>query len=356
MPKDFYQILGVSRDASKEDIKKAYRTLSRELHPDKHKGDKEKEQRFKEVNEAYQILSNEEKRRNYDQFGSAEGNPFGGGAGFGGFDPSQFGGDIGDIFETFFGGGRGRARRRGAERGRDLEVSISVPFMTAVEGGERTISLTTFVACDECGGKGAAKGTKMEQCKECGGGGQVTRTAQSFFGTVQQTVICPACHGKGEVPAEPCPQCRGEGRVERKKDVSITIPAGIHDGQSLRLRGEGQAGAHGNEAGDLYVLVQVEPDERFTRDGDDIRTHLTIGIADALLGTERDVETVRGTVTLTIPAGCQSGQVLRIKGKGMPVLSSSRSGDHFVTVDVEIPRKLSRSARKLAEGLREEGY
>lgn len=355
MAKDFYQILGVSKDASKDDIKKAYRKLSKELHPDKHKGDKEKEAKFKEVNEAYEVLSDETKKRNYDQFGSTNGNPFGGGGGgFGGFDPSQFGGDVGDIFEAFF-GGRGKSRARTQERGRDLEVSVRIPFTMSVTGGERMISLTTFVTCDECEGKGGAPGSKMEKCGECGGAGQVTRTSQSFFGTIQQTVVCPECHGKGEVPSERCKKCGGEGRREEKKQVTVNIPAGIHDGQSLRMRGEGQAGAHGNPSGDLYVVVNVETDARFVRDGDDIRTILAVSVTDAMLGAEKEIETVHGPLTISVPAGTQPGQVLRIKGKGMPVLSSSRHGDHFVTIEVEIPKKLSRSARKLVEEMKNEG-
>lgn len=355
MSKDLYSILGVSKTASKEEIKQAYRKLSKELHPDKHKGDKEKEQKFKEVNEAYEVLSNETKRQRYDQFGSADGPQFGGAgqggfSGFGGFDFSNMqggSGDFGDIFESFFGGNQRTHQQR--EQGRDMEVQMKISFADAVQGGEKTLRLTRLRQCETCDGSGAAKGAKLIDCQTCSGTGQVTRTAQSFLGTVQQTSVCPECKGAGKKPETPCPDCSGEGRKQVTDEVTVNIPAGIDDGQALRVQGAGEAGRNGKAAGDLYVHVIVEPDPAFTREGDDIKTNLNVSVLDALLGTKAKVQTVHGPVDLKVPEGTQPGQVLRIKGKGMPVLNTSRHGDHFVTIKVEIPKSLSKKERKIVE-------
>ncbi len=352
MPRDFYEILGLSRSASADDIKKAYRKLSKELHPDKHKGDKAAEAKFKEVNEAYETLSNSQKKQMYDQFGTT-GNGAGGfrpGAG-GGFDFSGFGGngqsfDFGDLFEGFFGGGR---QQRGPSKGADLELAIEIDFTESVSGLSRVMEFEALRPCGECKGDGAAHGSKIVTCEECGGTGQVTRTANSFFGAVQQRMQCPKCRGSGKVPEKACPRCDGTGRRRERVKVTVDVPAGIADGQTLRVRGEGSAGERGASAGDLYVHVRVRPDPRFAREGDDIHSALVITVPDAVLGAEMTVQTVHGPVTLKIPAGTQSGQMLRIKGKGMPVLQTSRHGDHFVTVTVEIPGKLSREERKLVE-------
>lgn len=364
MPKDFYSILGIPRTASADDIKKAYRKLSKELHPDKHKGDKAAETKFKEVNEAYETLSNPQKKQMYDQFGTtggAGGGGFGGGAGFDprGFDFSGFtnGGarvDFGDLFESFFGGaGGGQRGRTRSDKGADTEVSITIDFMESVTGIERAIHIKRLVRCSSCEGSGADKGSSVITCSECSGTGQVTRTAQSFFGAVQQRMVCPRCQGSGKIPEKPCRKCDGEGRIQESVQVAVTIPAGIDDGQTLRLRGEGDAGRRGAEAGDLYVHVAVTPDDRFTREGDDVRTSLALPVVDAILGADATVETVQGKVTLSIPAGTQPGQVFRIKGKGMPILNARGHGDHYVTVDVEIPTKLSREERRLLEEWRD---
>lgn len=355
MSKDFYNILGVSRDASPDEIKKAYRKLSKELHPDKHKGDKGVEEKFQEVNEAYEVLSDEKKRRMYDQFGSTGGPGGGAGGGFGGFDFSGFqqgSGDFSgfsDIFETFFGGQAGGGRRQRNNRGSDIEVEMAVDFDAVVHGREQEVTLGKQVSCEDCEGKGAEKGSDMKNCEECGGTGQVVRTAQSFFGTVQQAMVCSKCNGSGKVPEKSCPTCSGEGRYRKESQVTISIPAGIHDGQTLRIRGEGEAGRQGNEAGDLFVHIRVKSDPRFLRDGDDIRSDATVSVLDAILGTEISVETVHGPVTLKVPAGSQPGQVFRLKGKGLTVLGSSRHGDHYVTVQVDIPKKLSKKEKKLLE-------
>ena len=348
---DPYAVLGVSRDVGTEDIKKAYRRLSKEFHPDRHKGDKAAEEKFKEINEAYEILSNPQKKRMFDQFGST-GGP-GGGFGQGGFDFSSFGGggaDFADIFESFF-GGQGRSRQ--PQRGEDMEAEIAVDFAETVTGAKRTLSVRRETSCQACAGSGAEPGTEMKTCEGCGGTGQVTRVAQSFFGSIQQRMVCPQCRGAGRAPEKPCKTCRGEGRHEAKDEVVIEIPPGIDDGQTLRVAGGGNAGVHGKPAGDLFLTVRVRPDDRFARDGDDVRVRLTIGVLDAILGATVPVPTPHGEVSLTIPEGTQPGQVFRVRGKGMPVLGSSKIGDEYVEVEVEVPRKLSRDERRLLEEWRQ---
>lgn len=354
MAKDYYSILGVQKSASEAELKQAYRKLSKELHPDKHKGDKGKEAKFKEVNEAYEVLSDAKKRESYDRFGNADFGAGGGGAGFGGFSQGfegmNFNGDLNDIFSSFFSGGGGG--RRPDTRGRNVEVEISIPFMDSVKGAERTITFTTQIICDECAGAGSAAGSKTITCKECGGTGSVQRTAKSLFGAIRQNVLCPTCRGSGKTPEKPCKKCGGDGRVSGKKTVNVRIPAGIDDGQTMRLTGEGEAGRQGDAGGDLLVHVRLAPDPRFERVGDDVRSTLPLAMVDAVLGTEASIETVHGTTKVSIPAGTQPGQVLRIKGKGMPVLNAGRHGDHYVTVDVIVPTKLSREEKKLYEELR----
>jgi molecular chaperone DnaJ len=351
MPKDYYETLGVERSASQDDIKRAYRRLSKELHPDKHKGDKNDktaEHRYKEVNEAYEVLSNEKKRKSYDQFGHAGQNNagFGGAQGFGGFNSADMGG-FSDLFESFFGGGRSARGRE--QRGRDLEVAVEITFAEAVSGTEKTLRLRRQRTCTVCEGSGAKKGSKLINCKTCGGTGQTVHTVQSFFGTIQQAAVCTVCRGSGKVPEEPCPECKGEGRTEEKSDVKIAVPAGIHDGQTLRVRGEGEAGRQGTPAGDLFVQIHVAPDPELERDGDNIHSSISISVLDALLGAKAEVRGIAGPLTLKIPEGTQPGQVFRLQGKGMPVVGTSRHGDHFVTVQVDVPRKLNRKERELIE-------
>ena len=352
MAKDFYAVLGLSKSASSEDIKKAYRTLSKELHPDKHKGEKEAERKFKEVNEAYEVLGNPEKKKRYDQFGSADGMGGGfGGGGNGGFDFSGFqnAGGFGDIFESFFGGGGGSAGAGREERGADKEIELTIHFADVVTGLQQKISLRRLRTCATCKGSGAQPQSKVVTCQECSGTGQITRSAQSFFGTIQQRFVCPKCRGAGRIPESPCGTCRGEGRVGDTSEVEVNIPSGIDDGQTLRLRGEGDAGRAGTHAGDLYVHIRVRPDPRFERDGSDVRSVSSLPALDAILGVELSVETVHGPVTLKIPDGTQPDQVFRLKGKGLPVLHSQKTGDHYVTVRVEIPKKLSHEERKILE-------
>lgn len=358
MAKDYYSILGVSKSASQAEIKAAYRKLSKETHPDKHKGDKQKEDQFKQINEAYDVLGDGKKKQAYDQFGSTNGNPFGGGGGggggfggFDGFDASQFSGGFGDIFENFFGGaasGASRSRERDTG-GRDIEIQIIIPFQTAVSGEDREVKFSTEVSCDTCSGSGTEPGSKQITCPECTGTGQIVRRVNSLFGTIQQSSICPKCRGSGKIPEKACHTCHGEGRVQKQKTVKVHIPAGISDGQALRITSQGEAGRQGGKAGDLYVRIRVEADARFERIDDDIRTSVSISAVDAILGTSIDVPTVHGEVSLTIPAGTQPDQILRMKSKGMPILNTSRHGDHYVTVKVEIPTKLSKKEKELME-------
>ena len=358
MSKDFYSILGVSRDASPEEIKKAYRKLSKELHPDKHKGDKGREQKFKEINEAYEALADPQKRKTYDQFGSTgSGRSSGstGSGGFGGFDFSGFsgqGGDaggIGDLFETFFGGQRGRAPKKEEQRGRDLEMRIQITFAESVSGVQKKISVRRLQPCEACKGQGNAPGAALVPCSDCHGTGQVTRTAQSFFGAIRQSVVCSKCSGSGKIPEKRCSTCDGEGRVLSSGDVTVDIPPGIDDGQTIRLRGYGEAGRRAASAGDLYVRIAVESDPRFSREGDDIHSSMTMNVVQAILGDEVSVDTVYGSVSLRIPPGTQPSQVFRLKGKGMPSVKGHGHGDHYVTVVLQIPTKLSREEKKLLE-------
>ncbi len=355
MSKDYYQVLGIDKSAQGADIKKAYRDLSKKWHPDKHKGDKDAEAKFKEINEAYEVLGNENRRKQYDTFGTAGGPGGGQGQGFGGFDFSGFQqgdmGGFGDMFESFFGGG---ARQGGGQkqRGEDIQVRITIELADVVTGVQKTINLQKIVACTECNGSGS-EGGETQKCTECGGTGQVVKTAQSFFGSIQQAMVCRACSGAGQVPKNPCKKCNSEGRRQEKTEVTLDIPAGIEDGQTLRVNGQGNAGKRGTPAGDLYVILQVKEDARFQRHGNDIHAPTSISVVDAILGCSISVPTVHGDVTLKVPAGTQPQQVLRIQGKGLPQLSSSRMGDHYVTIHVDIPKKLSRKEKGIIEQWKE---
>jgi molecular chaperone DnaJ len=360
MPKDYYEILGVRRDADAAEIKQAYRRLSKEYHPDKRKGDRESEEKYKQINRAYEVLSNPKKRELYDQFGTEE---VPGGAGFGpfewergqpfghGFEGFEGFGEFGDLFETFFGGRRG-ARREGEKQGQEIRLSLMITLAEAFMGTQRTIRLKKPLVCGDCSGMGRAAGSPLVNCSHCRGTGQVTKTARSFFGVMQQTSLCDICSGSGKVPETPCRSCSGEGRIQGSEEVSIAIPAGIADGQTLRLRGKGGAGRQGGVSGDLSIRVEIQPDPRFTRDGEDLHTAVTIPVVDAVLGKELPLETLGGRVTIHIPPGTQPRQVLRIRGKGMPVLHGRGTGDLYVTVQVAVPEHLGRRERKLWEELR----
>lgn len=352
--KDYYEILGVKKEATAEEIKKAYRKLAHEHHPDKGNGNAAK---FKEINEAYQVLSNPQKRQAYDQFGHA--GPGMGGTPGGGFDWSQyqqgFGGQgfnvnfedlggLGDIFDMFT-GGRGRERRRA--KGADIEASISIDFMEAVKGTEREITLEKYDACEKCGGTGAQKGSGTKTCPTCKGAGQVQQKRQTMFGVFATSAPCEECHGTGKVPEKECEACKGAGRIRERKPFKVKIPAGIDSGQSIRLEGKGEAGPAGVPAGDLYLTVMVKNNSKFERRGTDVLSEVKISFPKAALGTAVDVETVEGDVKLKIPAGTQSGKVFRLSGKGIKDIHSERKGDHLVTVKVETPTHLTKKQKEL---------
>lgn len=350
--RDYYEILGVSKDASPDEIKKAFRKAAVKYHPDKDNGD---EAKFKEANEAYEVLKDQQKRQRYDQFGHAGvggDSGFGGGATggnpFGGFD---FGGqnvefDFGDIFSQFFGGGtRGAQEPR---RGRDVETSLTLDFNEAVFGADKKVSLTMDDECSHCKGSGVEPGHSLKTCPTCKGAGQQTRVMNTIFGQIQQAVTCETCHGRGQVPEKVCSVCRGKGTERREQKVTIKIPAGIDDGATIRLREHGEAIGDGAR-GDLYVHVRVKPHKKFTREGDLILSEEHISMTDAALGTEIDVETVDGKVTMKVPAGTQSGTDFKLSGHGVPHLRSERRGSQIVQVIVDIPTKLSKKQRELLE-------
>jgi len=353
MKKDYYDMLGVSKSASKEDIKKAFRKLAHKYHPDKKDGD---EAKFKEVNEAYQILSDDKKRAEYDTYGQTFGGAggaqgFDGFGGFGGFDPSSAGVefDLGDIFDQFFGGGGGRG---GMRRGNDISIGIEIPFTEAVFGTTRTVLVTKTSACSSCEGTGAKKGASMKTCSTCNGKGKVHEARRSPFGTFSVSRTCDACGGTGQIPEEVCATCKGAGVVRNREEIRIVVPEGIEDGAMIRMSGKGEAVPRGT-TGDLYVNVRVMPDKTFSRQGLDLVMHLPIKLSDALLGTHRTVVTLDGEIEVTIPAGISFGETLRIRGKGVP--SRGSRGDLLIKLTIEMPKKLSKKAKDLIESLKKEG-
>lgn len=359
MSKDYYNILGVSKTASQEEIKKTFREKAHQFHPDKAGGD---EAKFKEVNEAYQVLGDREKRSQYDQFGSSFENMRGQG-GFQGFDGwRDFSGaangfnvnaeDLGDIFggigDIFgFGGGRGRSR---TVRGQDLQMMMTIDFREAVFGTEKTISLNKQVVCEHCKGNTAEPGSKIETCPECQGSGRVTRVQRTILGNMQVQATCERCRGEGKSYEKLCTKCDGTGVEQKNTELKVKIPAGINDNETIRLTGQGEAGQKGAHAGDLYLQVNVTADPDFKREGFDINTITEISFTQAALGDKIEVNTVHGGVKLKIPAGAQSGTVFKLRGKGVPKLSGSGQGDHFVTVNIKTPKNLN---RKQKEGLKE---
>ncbi|MCB0218070.1 MAG: molecular chaperone DnaJ [Chrysiogenetes bacterium] len=353
--RDFYEILGVDRGASADEIKKAYRKLALEYHPDRNPDDKDAEEKFKELQAAYDILSDEQKRAAYNQFGHAafEAGGMGGGgggAGFGGFDPngSPFGDFFGDIFgDMFGGGGRGRQRTR-RTRGTDLRYNLALDFEEAAFGKSVELDIPRNIACKTCDGSGAKAGTSPETCGTCRGSGQV-RYQQGFLSVAR---TCPQCGGHGQTIKEKCDDCHGRGRVEEHAKVEVNIPAGVDDGMQLRVGGKGDTGGHGGPPGDLYVVIHVREHPTFHRDGDDVRSEVLIGFADAALGTEIEVETLDGKSVLKVPAGTQPGNVLRLRGKGVPHLNGRGRGDHLVHIDIRVPKKLNKREKELLEELR----
>ena len=366
MSKEYYTLLGIQKGASKDEIKKAFRVLAHKYHPDKKGGD---ESKFKEVNEAYSVLSDDKKRAEYDTYGrvfSGGGGGSGGGAsgfeGFEGFDFSDFASgrgagqgagvefDLGDIFSDFFSGGRGG---RGPARGRDISIDVELSFSESVFGVDRRMLLNKTSMCATCAGNGAKTGSAMETCKTCNGKGKIHEARRSIFGSVQTTRACPECHGQGKVPKELCKECRGAGVNKRQEEIAVRIPAGIEDGEVIRLSGSGEA-IKGGASGDLYVKVHVGRHPLFRKEGSNLTMDLSVKLSSALLGDEYTIETLDGDVTVKIPEGIRHGEILRIKGRGVPI-EKNRRGDLMIRITINLPAKLSRGAKKLIEQLKKEG-
>jgi molecular chaperone DnaJ len=352
--RDYYDILGVPKAATADEIKRAYRKKAVELHPDKSGGD---EAKFKELGEAYEVLKDPQKRSAYDQYGhdgpfsghSAGSGQSGGFDGFEGFDFNNMGG-FGDIFETIFRGGAGGQAR--PARGRDVEYAIDIDFREAVFGAAKTLNVILVDACDRCKGQRSEPGTKLKTCTVCKGAGQVTSVQNTILGSFRQTNLCPTCRGLGKVPETPCTKCHGAGVLRQPRKIEVKIPAGIDDGATIRLSGQGEAapmGAAGGHRGDLYLHVRVKPDRRFVRQGQNIISQVKLPMAEAALGTTISVETLDGTVSLKIPPGTQSGQVLKLSGKGVPRLSGQGRGDQLVKVEVETPTRMTARQKELLE-------
>ncbi len=354
--KDYYRILGVAKGASEDEIKKAFRSLAHKYHPDKKEGD---EAKFKEVSEAYAVLGDKKRRAEYDTYGRTFSGA--GGQGFQGFDFSNFangfGGfqngnfqdfDLGDIFGEFFGGAGGRARR-----GRDISIDIELDFKEAIFGTVRRVLISKIDACDVCDGSGARKGSARKTCPACNGKKTIRETRNTFFGTFTSTRTCPTCAGRGEVPESPCETCHGEGVLKRQDEIVVEVPAGVSNGEMIRMPGRGEA-ALGAPSGDLYIKLHVKEDPRFTREGNDLITELPIKVTDALLGGEYRIKTLDGEATLTVKAGVSDGEFVRLRGKGVPYNKSSR-GDLLVRIRIEFPKKLSKTAKELVHKLRAEG-
>ncbi|PIZ99929.1 MAG: molecular chaperone DnaJ [Candidatus Komeilibacteria bacterium CG_4_10_14_0_2_um_filter_37_10] len=371
MSKDYYQVLGVDKNANAEEIKKAFRKLAHEYHPDKNKGNEDK---FKEINEAYQVLSNAEKKQKYDQYGSS--GPFGydgarangANANYGGFNWQDFGSwqqqgnvhadDLGDIlggFGDMFGfGNQSRTRQRsGPQRGEDIEARISITFEESYFGCEKQIELRKKVKCSKCQGNGAAPGTKIENCKTCQGSGQVRKNQQTIFGQIATVVTCPECQGEGRSYAQKCPNCQGRGVINDNTKIKVKIPAGINNGQSLKLSGQGEAGEKSGSNGDLYLSMNVLSSAKFRRENDDLYTTALINISQATLGDKILIESVAEQVKLKIPAGTKSGTQFKISGYGMPKLNGRGNGNLLVKVEIKIPTHLNREQKKLLEQLKE---
>lgn len=348
--RDYYEVLGVDKNADDATIKKAYRTLAKKYHPDMNPGDKEAEAKFKEVNEAYDVLSDPDKKAKYDQYGYAAFDPSaGGGAGFGGF--GDFGGfDINDIFSSFFGGASGGStRRNGPVRGDDITVRLTISFEESVFGCKKEVSYNKIQKCADCSGTGAAKGTSPKTCSACGGSGQVRVQQRTPFGIMQTQKTCDACHGTGKIIENKCPNCRGTGFVRVPKKLEVNIPAGIDDGQQLSLRYQGSDGMNGGNAGDLYIIISVRPHSIFERDGDDLYCEVPITYAEATLGAEIEIPTLEGSMKYTIPEGTQTGTVFTLRNKGVTRVNSKVRGNLYITVVVEVPKNLTSEQKNLLE-------
>jgi len=341
--RDYYEVLGIDRNATDEDVKKAFRQLAFKYHPDHNRGDGA-EEKFKEVNEAYQVLCDTDKRSAYDRFGHSGGPEFSG-RGFGGFD---FG--FGDIFDAFF-GGTTTSTRQAPQRGASLQTRLTITLEEAAFGCDRELDITRTENCSECQGTGSKPGTQPVRCPNCDGAGEVRRVQASIFGRFTNIATCPRCHGEGRVVTEPCSTCRGSGREQRQRRISVKVPPGVDDGTQIRLRGEGEAGTRGGPSGDLFVVISALEDDRFVREGDDILYQLPLNFAQAALGTEVTVPTLDGDSNLKVPSGCQTGAVFRLRNQGVPHLNGRGRGDELVTVSVVTPDSLNKDQRRLFEEL-----
>jgi len=361
--RDYYEVLGVQRDATEADLKKAYRKLAKENHPDLNPGNAEAEARFKEINEAYEILSDSDKRSRYDQFGFAGVDPNYGAGGYGGgFDGGFDFGDLGDIFGGFFGGGFGGGTRprNGPQRGESLRQGLTITFEEAAFGCEKEIVIDRVEQCDSCHGSGAEAGTSPETCSNCGGSGQVQQRRQTPMGVFATTGPCPRCGGKGKIIKSPCKDCGGSGQVRKRKTLKVNIPAGIDNGQIISLRGQGNAGRNGGPAGDLQIVITVQSHPLFRRDGTDVFCDAPITFTQAVLGGEMEIPTIDGKVKYDIPEGTQTGTTFRLRGKGIPSVNGRGRGDQYVTVYIETPRNLNReqkeALKKFSDTLKESNY
>ena len=359
--RDYYEVLGVSRGASEAEIKKAYRKLAKENHPDLHPGDKEAEARFKEVNEAYEVLSDADKKARYDQYGHAGVDPnFGAG---GGFDGSFDFGDLGDIFGSFFGGGFGGGRRtnpNAPQRGESIRLSLAISFEEAAFGCEKSVTVERMETCETCHGNGCAPGSTPEVCPECHGTGTVQVRRQTPMGVFATSSPCTRCGGKGKIIHQPCKDCHGTGAVRKRKTIQASIPAGIDNGQTISIRGQGNASKNGGPAGDLLITITVRPHELFRREGTSVLCEAPITFAQAVLGAELEIPTIDGKVKYELPEGTQSGTTFRLKGKGIPALNGRGRGDQYVTVYIETPRNLNKeqkeALKKFAESMGDSNY
>ncbi len=348
--RDYYEVLGVDKNASDQDIKKAFRKKAMQYHPDRNPGDKKAEAEFKDLNEAYDCLSDPEKKSRYDRFGHAgvDPNQFGGGAGFSGFGGFD---DIFDMFGDMFGGGGFNRRANAPMKGRDLEKHITIDFREAAFGTTKKMTINKTVSCSDCDGSGAKDGTSKHTCSKCNGSGQINVVQQSPFGRIQRTVSCDACGGKGQVIDTPCDTCHGHGKIRKNVTIDLKIPEGIEDGAVMTLRGSGEPGVNGGPTGDLYVVVRVREDEIFKRKGQDLKIKLPICFTQAALGAEVVVPTLREKVSYKIPAGTQPNTIFRLKGKGLKYVNSNRVGDLYIEVELEVPTKLNKDQKAQIEKL-----
>lgn len=363
MAKDYYETLGVNKNSSKDEIKSAFRKLAHQYHPDKKTGN---ESKFKEVNEAYSVLSDDKKRAEYDAYGrvfsGAGGNsqqgPFGGGTGFEGFDFSGFSNgqgfqdfDLGDIFGDLFGGGRSRER---VKRGRDISIDIELSFKESIFGTERSVLLNKTGVCSLCKGSGAEKGSEMNTCGACNGKGKIHEVKKSFIGSFATVKTCDTCHGKGSVPRKRCSECLGLGVAKKEHEIKVKIPSGINDGEMIRLTGAGEAISNG-VSGDLYIKIHVKKHPFFRKEKNNLEMDLNIKLTDALLGAEYKIDTLDGEIKIKIPELVSFGEILRVRGKGVPIEDSKKRGDLMIKINIELPRKLSKDVKKIVEGLKKEG-